>query len=526
MRLKAFERCAPEAVGIDSRAVGRFLDVLEQGGFTQMHGLMIMRHGKVCAEGWWAPFAPQLHHCCHSLSKTYTATAIGIAEKEGLLSLSDRIADIFPEAVLPDSPERLLRLTVRDLLVMGAGMEDEPEGYPENWRVRFLNQAYPHEPGTFWRYSSQATSCLSSVVERLSGQTLTEYLTPRLFDKIGIAAQNVMCRTAADGASLGGSGLFTTTEDNLRLMKLYLDGGVWKGERILSERFVREATSAQMDTYPAHAHTPWITENCVGYGYQIWMCRLPGSYRADGAYGQFSVVIPQLDLIVSISESAYLGDRLAHSQLHLLKGQSGEDAPVHGPQATLNALFDVLLPGVLPEGTLAPNPQEAKALAARMQALQVPDPAPVRVSGPEGFCARLEAQEGAISFGILYGMKRNRIAYPGAKTIALRVVGGALHVSYEEGGESRAFAAALDGGVTEGTLAYPGEIVNRIAARAWWESENRLCLSVLWHETEMENRYAMTFGGKTVTVEKWIGGGVFGAQAMERAMYNLTTTGE
>lgn len=523
MKRKAFERCSPEAVGIDSRAIEAFLDALENGGFTQMHGLMIMRHGKVCAEGWWKPFDAELHHCCHSLSKTYTATAIGIAEYEGLLTLGDRVCDILPEVVQPDSPQRLFQLTVRDLLVMGAGIEQELEGYPKNWIAEFLNQPYSHEPGMFWRYDSHATSCLAAVVERLSGQALIDYLTLRLFDPIGIDAKNVMCRKAADGVSIGGSGLFTTTEDNLRLMKLYLDGGVWEGERILSERFVREATSCQMDTAPAHAHTPWIYENCVGYGYQIWMCRLPGSYRADGAYGQFCVVLPHLDMIVSINESAYLGDRMAHSQLHLLKGLPGEEMPVHGPQATLNALFDVLLPGVSEE-TLAPKPEVASRLGERLKALHVR--VPKGVEGCASLNLRLEAQDKGLSFGILYGMAKERCVYVGVKHIAIDLKESALHIEYEEGGEVRAFTAGLNGKYVENTLPYAGELVSRIAASAWWENEKRLCLSILWHETEMENLFAFTFDKTQVNVEKWIGGGVFGPQAMEQAIYKYTVTGE
>ena len=525
MERKAFERCAPESVGISSQAVSDFLNVLNNGGFTRMHGLMIMRHGKVCAEGWWKPFSPQLHHCCHSLSKTYTATAIGIAEREGLLSLHDRVADIFPEAVTKNSPGQLLRLTVRDLLVMGAGICQEPDGYPENWICEVLNQPYSHEPGTFWRYDSHATSCLAAIVERLSGQSLIDYLTPRLFEPIGIDSKNVMCRKAADGASIGGSGLFTTTEDNLRLMKLYLHGGVWDGERILSEQFVREATSSQMDTAPAHAHTPWIYENCKGYGYQIWMCRLPGSYRADGAYGQFSVVIPQLDMIVSISESAYLGDQVAHSQLHLLKGLEGEDKPVHGPQATLNALFDVLLPGVS-QAALAPNPDAAAALKARLEALHIAVPKSAPDAASKSLHVSLEAQDGRISFGLLYGMKRSRVAYPGAQRIELRAQAGLVQIRFTEGDKTQTFCADLCGSFTQGQLFYPDEIVSHVAASAWWENENRLRLSVLWHETEMENLFAFTFGSKQVQVEKWIGNGVFGPQALERAIYDYTVTGE
>ena len=102
---------------------------------------------------------------------------------------------------------------------------------------------------------------------------MLDYLAKNLFDLIGIDAQNVMCRRGADGTCLGGMGMFTTTEDNLRLMKLYLNGGVWNGVRLLSETFVHDATTERMDTWPAHAHTPYIYDNCVGYGYQIWMCR-------------------------------------------------------------------------------------------------------------------------------------------------------------------------------------------------------------------------------------------------------------
>ena len=342
--IQRFERCLPEEVGIPSEAIDAFLDELENGGFTQMHGLMIMRHGKVCAEGWWAPFAPGLHHCDHSLSKTYTATAIGLAEYQGLLKLSDRVCDILPDKMPAQMSDRLSRLTIRDLLVMGDGSEEEETTYPAEWLERYFARPIAHEPGTFWRYNSHTTAVLSAIIERLTGGSMLDYLAKNLFDLIGIDAQNVMCRRGADGTCLGGMGMFTTTEDNLRLMKLYLNGGVWNGVRLLSETFVHDATTERMDTWPAHAHTPYIYDNCVGYGYQIWMCRPEGSYRADGAFGQFSVVVPSLDLIVSINEAGFLGELMGHSDLHLLK--EGENHPIHGPQATLNALFDILVPQI------------------------------------------------------------------------------------------------------------------------------------------------------------------------------------
>lgn len=523
MRRKEFERCTPEAVGIPSGAIEAFLDALEYGGFTQMHGLMIMRHGKVCAEGWWRPFAPGLHHCDHSLSKTYTATAVGIAEREGLLRLTDKVMGFFPEKAPKNPSERLARMTVRDLLVMGAGMEEEKEDYPENWLNLMLALPIEHEPGTHWRYNSHVTTMLSAIVERVSGMSMLEYLTPRLFDRIGIDARHVMCNRAGDGTCIGGSGMFTTTEDNLRLMKLYLDGGVWEGERILNEGFVRAATSKQLDTRAAHAHTPWIYDNCAGYGYQIWMCTWPGAYRADGAYGQFSVVIPDLDMVVSIHEDGYLGNHMAHSELHMLKGKAGEEAPVHGPQATLNALFEHLAPAVGKEPL--PESEASAKLKKRMSMLCVPHPA-------AGICVDwtrrslncvLEAKgEERASFGLLFGMTKNRKDYGGASRIEIHMEDELCVLIFEEGGREQRLEVNIMGGWQAGRLHYDAICESMIAASGWWETKNRFCMSLYWIESEAENRFAFTFDGSGATVEEWNAAGVFGAQGRRAAHYAMT----
>ena len=513
-------RCTPEAVGIPSSAVHRLLDALEYGGFTQMHGLMILRRGQVCAEGWWAPYAPGQVHSDHSLSKTYTATAVGLAEREGLLSLSDQVCGLLPEWMPCPLPPRLAALTVRDLLVMGSGSETEADGYPADWLRDFFARPQEHEPGAFWRYNSHGTSVLSAIVEKLSGQRMIDYLTPRLFDKIGIDAARVLCRRAQDGTCIGGSGMFTTTEDNLRLMMLYLQGGVWQGERLLGERFVRDAVSPLMDTAPAHAHTPWIDDNLVGYGYQIWRCRYPGAYRADGAYGQFAVVIPSLDMVVSINECGYLGEHMTHNELEMLRGKPGEDAPVHGPQATLNALFDILIPAVRSEPL--PPDRASDTLRQRMARLALPRPAAEEFRPERQMDVLLHPAEGKISFGILYGMKKHAVAYAGADEIHLEARDGLLRVSFTENGCRRTFDADLRGGRQSGRLSCTDhlEVVSRICAAAWWAGET-LQLSLLWVETECENRFSFAFSGDRVTVRKWIAAGVFGAQAQEEAVYTM-----
>ena len=522
-RHSPFPRCSPEAVGIPSAAIHQLLDTLENGGFTRMHGLMIMRQGKVCAEGWWAPYAPGLHHSDHSLSKTYTATAIGLAEYEGLLRLDSRAADLLPDKMPPVLTDRLAALTVRDILLMGAGSETEAERYPADWLEDFFARPMEHDPGTFWRYNSHATAVLSAIVEKVSGQSMVDFLTPRLFDKIGINASRVLCRRGGDGTCLGGHGMFTTTEDNLRLMKLYLDGGVWEGERLLAAQFVRDATRPLMDTIPAHAHTPWIADNCAGYGYQIWQCRYPGAYRADGAYGQFSVVIPSLDMIVSIHECGYLGEHMTHNELRMLKGKTGEYAPVHGPQATLNALFEILIPQV--QDHPLPPCAQSDTLKNRMLRLSLPRPDGGQAANWQAREAamRLRADGGKISFGILYGMSKHRTAYPGAEEITLRFGRDELEISWTEGGVTRRLTADAQGGRRTGRLVYTQdrEVVTRIDAAAWLDSTGRLQLSLLWTETEMENRFSFRFDGGQAEIEKWIDSGLMGAQVREKAVYQI-----
>lgn len=520
-----FPRCTPEEAGVPSAAVQRFLDALEYGGFTQMHGLMILRRGKVCAEGWWSPYAPGLAHSDHSLSKTYTATAVGIAAREGLLSLDGRVCELLPEAMPAALSPRLAAMTVRHLLTMASGSETEATGYPADWLRDFFARPIEHEPGTFWRYNSHGTSVLSAIVEKLSGQSMLDYLTPRLFDKIGIDAAHVFCRRADDGTCIGGSGMFTTTEDNLRLMKLYMDGGVWDGERILDEDFVREATSPLMDTAPAHAHTLWIYDNCVGYGYQIWRCRYPGAYRADGAYGQFSVVIPDLEMIVSITECGYLGEHMSHNELELLRDARWADVPVHGPQMTLNALFELLIPAVQP-GPL-PAAAESDRLRQRLERLALPRPGAGESAGPLApFRMTLRQEKGRISLCTLYGMSKYNTPHSGADVIRLDCRDGQVRVEWEEDGETRALTADARGGWQPGRLVYAqgGEVLSEVRAAAWRDARGALQLSLLWVETEYENRYSIACEDGRATVRKWIAAGVFGAAHAEEAIYTVEET--
>lgn len=524
MNLKGFVRCYPEEVGIPSMAIMRLIDELQNGGFTEMHGIMIMRHDKVCAEGWWKPYSPTIHHALHSLSKTWTATAIGLCEYQGLLSVNDRVCEILPDKMPCPMSARISSITVRDIMTMSSGSETEKEDYQENWIEDFFARPFEHQPGTFWRYNSHATAILSAIVERITGKDMLSFLSAHLFEKIGVDTSRIMCYRGGDGTCLGGHGMFTCTEDNLRLMRLYMHGGVWDGERLLSETFVKEAISPLMDTYPAHAHTPWIYDNCCGYGYQIWRCRPEGSYRADGAYGQFSIVIPSLDLIVAINETGYLGKHMSHNDLRLLKNMPGEEQPVHGPQATLNAVFEILLPAISTQISLLPIGEDARRLQQRMKHLSLPQLGRnERNYAEKSFALVLTAMEEKISFSRLQGMNKYNGIYPGAQRILLQCANGSLQLSVQEGDCERTIVANMRGEWSEGELVYTQnrEIVKDVVCTAWWEKDKVLQLSIRWIETETENRYSFTFHQSTVQILKWVPAGKYDVLESRSATYRI-----
>ena len=348
---REFERVTPESVGIPSAAVQRLLDRLDESN-TEMHGLMVMRHGKVCAEGWWTPYAPGLRHGLQSLSKTYAATAVGLLYTEGLIRLDERVIDIFPEDAPAQPSENLKKLTVRDVLCMGCGMDTMPAP-SEHWIRDFLHTPVNHEPGSCFMYNSVGSSMLAAMVVKKTGQSLQEYLTPRLYEKLGMDPASTSWYCMPDGVECGGAGMFSTTENNLRLMKLYADGGQWEGERILAEDFVRLATSSQNDSSTESKGNPEAYDNFVGYGFQIWMCRPRGVYRADGAMGQFAVVVPDKDMIISVNETA---------------------TGAHWAQNTLDILWQFL--GEIPEeeDPLLEDPRVSDALRRRLSALALPNP--------------------------------------------------------------------------------------------------------------------------------------------------------
>ena len=320
-------RSTPEAEGVSSQAILDFLDAAAENTATEFHGFIFIRHGKVIAEGWWNPFSPDLKHTLYSTSKSFTSTAVGLAISENRLSLDDKLISFFPE-YLPDTiSENLNNVKIRDLLSMSVGQRRESPSAGTEWIKDFLATPVENEPGTIYRYSSMATYMLSAIVQKVTGEKVIDYLTPRLFIPLGIEGAD--WETSPEGINTGGWGLRLKTEDIAKLGLLYLQEGNWNGKQILPASWVVEATS--LKTY----QSPHLTkeerdasdDSVQGYCYQFWRAR-NNSYMANGAFGQFVLVIPDKDAVVIFNaESSDMWGELDMVWKYLYPGMMDEPLP-------------------------------------------------------------------------------------------------------------------------------------------------------------------------------------------------------
>lgn len=321
---KTLPHSTPSAEGIDALGIDAFVTAIEQAAEVEPHSLMILRHGSVVAEGWWAPYTPDRQHLLYSLSKSFTSTAVGFAIAEGLLGLDDTIISHFPELDAEITDEKSRRIRVRHLLAMASGHREETveRAYaidPVDLVRGFLMIPPDEEPGTLFCYNQPCTFTVGAIVQRATGQSLTEYLRPRLFEPLGIG--EVGWQRDDSGRQLGFSGLHAPTSAIAKLGQLYLQKGVWEGEQLLPRSYVDEATRSHIDN-SAWENPDWQQ----GYGFQFWMAR--HGFRGDGAYGQFCVILPDQDVVVAItSQSPDMQAVLDAAWTHLLPAIDRESTP-------------------------------------------------------------------------------------------------------------------------------------------------------------------------------------------------------
>lgn len=466
-------RSLPEAQGVASSGILDFLDAVELADLN-LHSLMVLRHGKVIAEGWWAPYAPDLKHTLYSLSKSFTSTAIGMAVQEGRLKVSDKVISFFPKDVPAKVSKNLSELTVKHLLTMSTGHAKDPTGAvraPQNtnWVKAFFNEPLDLKPGSQFVYNSAATYMLSAIIQKLTGQTLLTYLEKRLFEPLDIKGAD--WETDPAGVCTGGWGLRLKTEDIAKFGQLYLQKGMWNGKRLIAESWINDATSFEIQSVGGSRkkeENDWLQ----GYGYQFWRCRHDG-YRGDGAMGQYCVVIPNQYLVIAVtSETSNMQAIMDNMWDHILPAIKGNELPDDkSNQAKLRQRLGNLalkIPVAENYSSLIPdiNGKSFKIDTNEMNISQV-----TFSFSPDACKVTLENDKG--KHDILCGLGKWKDGFTDMSIAPVKLV----------------------------PTPVPGETKTRVAASATWLERNTLELTLRYIETAHYEKVRYTFSGTGVKIE-------------------------
>ena len=461
----ALPRKSPESQGVSSNAILDFVRAANASG-TEWHSFMMLRHGNVIAEGWWSPFQPEFKHSLHSLSKSFTSTAIGFLVDEGKLSVDDLVISFFPDKLPANPSENLKAMRVKHLLTMTSG-HDKPDAYATTtscWVKLFLEGPVPHPPGTHFLYDAQATYMLGAIVHKLTGQRLDEFLASRLFQPLGIT--NYDWETSPEGLSFASSRLRLKTEDMAKFGQLYLQKGHWQSRQILSEKWVQEATRKQTDT-PADD-----SESSHGYGYQFWSCQPNRVYRGDGSFEQLCVIMPEQDAVVVVT---------------------GQIWARHG---ALKLIWEMLLPALLTP-TVPGNVVEAATLKTELNRLAIPV---AKGSLTSPVAARFQGRTFAFDKNSFDAREVRFLFNDKRCVVAFSTSGGS--VSFEFGWNTWHLNKGMPKnlfnlpGLTPANLQFP----SKIAGTATWLAPNNLQLTIKYVEDLHHDTLTCMFEGDTVRI--------------------------
>jgi CubicO group peptidase (beta-lactamase class C family) len=464
-------RSIPEDEGVSSAGISRFL--LDAGhSKNEFHSFMFLRHGKVIAEGWWNPYGPGLKHTLYSVSKSFTSTAVGFAVSEGRLSVDDKIVSFFPDK-LPDSVSPYLAaITVRDMLNMLEGQDPDPSGIvaasDSDWVKKFMTIPIVHQPGTSFLYNTIGVYVLSAIVQKVTGQTLIDYLEPRLFKPLGIRGED--WEISPQGIDVGGWGLRLKTEDLAKVGELYLQKGQWKGRQLLPAKWVTDAVTSRNDEGPAWAqHLPRDSSDWrQGYGYLFWRCR-HGAFRADGAFGQYIIVMPDQDAVIAItSETADMQDEL-------------------------NLVWNDLLPAIH-TGPLPVDKAAYAALRRQLSTLSLPKP-------PATSDAPLAAHLSGSTFHLAPNAARLKdltISFAG-DTCSVTLTTDTAAYRFGFGHSEWRMGTTARPGPNLATGRIPGRPIFRVAGSYSWKDENTLELTLRYIESPHTRTILCHFNGDDLT---------------------------
>ncbi|MBM4003645.1 MAG: beta-lactamase family protein [Planctomycetes bacterium] len=448
-------RATPESQGISSKAIRDFIESTD-ATIDGLHSFMLLRNGAVVCECWWEPYGRETRHELYSLSKSFTSTAVGLAITEGRFSLDDEVIKFFPDEA-PAEPSRNLRaMRVRDLLMMSTGHQTEPRliGSDSTWVKVFLAHEVAHKPGAHFMYNTPATYMLSAIVQKQTGETVLEYLRPRLFEPLGIA--DPTWGTCPNGITLGGYGLNVRTEDIARFGEVYRNEGRVGERQLLPSSWVRQATGRQTSN-GSNPQSDWDQ----GYGFQFWRCR-NGCYRGDGAFGQYCIVLPEHHAVIAIT------------------------AGVKDMQSVLNLIWDKLLPAMQP-ATLPADGIAVRQLTERLNRLQIP-----RVKGSK------TAADSKKLLGRTYRLSKNNRQLDSLK---LELNGnGDLVLAMQVKDTVQNLICGHDTWV-KGELAWGGQAKQPVAASGAWIDNHTFAAKICAYETPYCTTLVLKFNEKDLEIE-------------------------
>lgn len=445
-------RSDPEAQGITSAAILSFVESADRD-IDSLHSFMLLRHGHVVAEGWWSPYNSESPHMLYSLSKSFTSTAVGLAIAEGKVSLNDAVLKFFPDDAPENPSHNLQEMRVHDLLRMSTGHQTEPSLRDDQvWTKAFLAHPVPFKPGTHFVYNTPATYMLSAIVQKATGRTVLDYLTPRLFEPLGI--ERPTWETSPQGITTGGYGLSVRTEDIARFGQLYLQKGKWQGRQLVPEAWIDAATARQTSN-GSSPNSDWDQ----GYGYQFWRCR-HGLYRGDGAFGQYCIVMPEQDAVVAITSG------------------------VRDMQAVMNLVWDKLLPAMKPSSLASDGAARAK-LEQKLKSLSLRpvegSGTPAKVSGRTYAFPANDRKLEAISFD---GDGAN-----GCATLVVRLNGVEQRIVCGRGSWQK-------GRLAWGPLAWGQLAEQPVAASGAWTADDTFTAKLCFYETPYIITVRLKFSGQ------------------------------
>ena len=287
---------SPESVGIHSSHVYEFLASLQRRRI-HMHSMLLMRGDQIFLDCYWKPFDANFAHRMYSQTKSYVSVAVGLAEEDGLIDLDAPIASYFPDKIDGPIPGELREQTVRQMLTMTTVGSSSPSwfraGDPDRTHHYFSNRQAPLRPaGTAWQYDSAGSQVLCALVERVTGKSLYDYLNQRIFRKLG-AFESARFLQTPNGDTWGDSALICTPRDMATFARFVMNYGVWKGERLMNEQYLRTATSKQVHNATSiHDQVQYH-----GYGYQFWITEQNG-FAFVGMGDQDTVCMPKQDIIM------------------------------------------------------------------------------------------------------------------------------------------------------------------------------------------------------------------------------------